>query len=146
MNELAAEIVDIVEPVHIIAQGAAVWLWVLIALLGVVSALAVTAWWFKNRDRLRSLRRLRQLRREFSSGQMTTHTLAYRLAAELCKRFAIHRLSSIQPVSLRATQQRDNWCAFVAQLDRLRYQAGCELDPLQADALLRDAYDWAVWA
>ena len=142
MNELSAELADIVEPLPVVTQGSHAWLVMVIAILLLFSVLVIVRWWLHSKHRRRTLRRLRQLRRDVSSGHMNTRALAYAIAFELRAGLQTHRLSTL-PVKIGDESQRNAWHVFVSRLDILRYQPGSELDPTQVDALLREAISWA---
>ena len=143
MNELPAELFDIVEPVHAAAQKSHEFLLIGIALALLISVLAMTRWWLQNKDRLRTLRHLRDLRHDFTAGRVTARVLAYAIAAELKSCMQTHRLHANLVLLVRKDTPRDAWRNFIERLDSLRYQPGQELDPAQAEAILREAAGWA---
>lgn len=143
MNELSAELADIVEPLPVVTQGSHAWLAMVIAILLLISVLVIVRWWLHSKHRRRTLRRLRQLRRDVSSGHMNTRELAYAIAFELRTGLQTHRLGTLPKKKTHDESQRNAWQAFVSRLDILRYQPGGELDPTQGDALLREAIAWA---
>ena len=142
MNKLSTELADIVEPLPVVTQGSQVWLVVVISIMLIFSVLVIVRWWLHSKHRRRTLRRLRQLRRNATSGHMNTRALAYAIAFELRTGLHMHRLGTL-PAKIGDESQRNAWHAFVSRLDILRYQPGSELDPTQVDALLREAADWA---
>lgn len=142
MNELPAELFDIVEPAHAAVQNSHEFLLIGIAIALLISVLAITRWWLQNKDRLRTLRHLRDLRCDFTAGRVTARVLAYAIAAELKSCMQTHRLHA-NLVLVRKDMQRDAWRNFIERLDSLRYQPGQELDAAQADAILREAVGWA---
>lgn len=142
MNDLPAELFDIVEPVQAVTAGSNNLLVITLAMALVASVLVLTRWWLQNKERWYTLRRLRRLQRDFTAGAMTARTLAYAIAAELCRRLQTHRLRSTQPIAGLNEAQANAWRNFVARLDRLRYQPGRELNPQQVDVLVREAVDW----
>ncbi len=139
MNELF----DIVEPVQAAAQGSHQSLLIATAMLLVSSVWVGLRWWLKNKNRLRTLRQLRRLQRDFAAGRATSRTLAYAIAAELQRCLQTNRVCTARPVAARNDTPRDGWSSFVGQLDTLRYQPGRELDPQHVAALLREAAYWA---
>lgn len=139
MNELA----DIVEPVQAMAPGSQDELIIATVLVLVICGLAMMRWWLQNKQRRRTLRRLRQLRRDVSAGRMTARELAYAIASELRSCLQTYRLPTAYPLLVRNELQHAAWCSFVARLDSLRYQPSSELDPAHVDALLREAAAWA---
>jgi hypothetical protein len=143
MNELPAELIDIVEPAQMLPQAPqyALVMVAVIAVLGVI--LGVARWWLKNKNRRRTLRGLRRLQRDFSAGRVTARALAYAVAAELQRYLKTNRLHAHHPRAARDDTQRAAWRSFVARLDTLRYQPGNNPDPAQLDALVRDAASWA---
>jgi len=142
MSELPAELVDIVEPAQVATQASPVWLIIVIAIVLLVSVLAVMRWWLHGKARRRTLRRLRQFRVEFATGRVSPRALAYAVAVELRTCLQTHRVSTNPPATVRSDAQRTAWCSFVARLDLLRYQPGSDLEPEQVSALLRDAAHW----
>jgi len=143
MNELPAELVDIVEPAQMATQGSQNALVLVAAIVLVISVLAVLRWWLQNKDRRRTLRRLRHLRHEFSAGRVTSRVLAYAIAAELRTRLQTTRLHPAHPIGARDDTQRDAWRDFIARLDTLRYQPGMKLDSAHVDVMVRAAIYWA---
>jgi hypothetical protein len=143
MNELPAELIDIVEPAQMLPQAPqyALVMVAVIAVLGII--LGVARWWLKNKNRRRTLRSLRRLQRDVSAGRVTARALAYAVAAELRSYVQTHRLHANYPKVTDNDTQRAAWCSFVARLDTLRYQPGSNPEPAQLDALVRDAADWA---
>ncbi len=142
MNELSAELADIVEPLPVVTQGSHAWLVIVILIMLIFSVLVIVRWWLRSKHRRRTLRRLRQLRRDVTSGHMNTRALAYAIAFELRTGLQTHRLGTL-PEKTHDESQRNAWLDFVSRLDILRYQPGSELDPMQGDALLREAMAWA---
>ncbi len=142
MNELSAELADIVEPLPVVTQESDAWLVIVMAILLLISVLIIVRWWLHSKHRRRTLRRLRQLRRDVTSGHMNTRALAYAIAFELRTGLQTHRLGRLHEKS-HDESQRNAWQAFVSRLDILRYRSGSELDPTQGDALLREAIAWA---
>lgn len=139
MNEFA----DIVEPVQIAAQTSQYGFSIVTGLVLAIGALAVMRWWLRSKPRRHTLRRLRQLRRDVGAGRMTPRELGYAIASELRDCLQTHRLRTVYPLAVDEELRHADWRNFVACLDSLRYQPGSELDPAQADALLREAAAWA---
>lgn len=143
MNELPAELVDIVEPAPAAIQGSQAAQVIVITVVLLIGAFVITRWWLKNQDRRRTLRQLRRLRLDFSAGRVTSRALAYAVASELRNHLQTNRLNLNHPVAARDDTQRAAWHDFITRLDILRYQPDNALNPAQIDAVVREAADWA---
>lgn len=124
-------------------SAAPIWWLLAVGLFLLLAIAAIVLWRRRSAPQRRSLKCLQHLRQRVATGQLPAQASTYLLAAEMCRRFNLQRLSENSMPSGFASAEQVSWQYFVAALDRLRYQAGDPEKNLQvAQQLLEQATHW----
>lgn len=134
VNEIAltdSAWVDVIAPVAPATFAAQTVLW-MVALVVLLAAIAVAAWWRMPRQRAR--RAIRRLPKRIMASEAERKAACRELAQCLC---VLHRAARVERIAV-APQHRERWQAFAARLAACRYGTRAPGDDEPA-ALAREA-------
>lgn len=137
VNEINDGLIDIIEPVAPVMAEAGGWLWIAVP-FGFVLLLGAGFFylWKYKLPAYRSVKRLREVKRQVHAGELTQHERVLVFALELRQGLAIKRLRAEEaPVNFKQ-QDAVMWVEFIQDLESMLYQSGVDL----SEEKLADTY------
>jgi hypothetical protein len=138
-------LVDIIEPAAPVLAADGNWPWIAAAVaMLVILAVAILLLLKYKLPAYRAIGRLRKLRQQALSGELTPHESVFMLALELRHGLGIKRLRAEEVPAVFKPQDRSLWPEFMRRLDIMLYQRGAELDAGVLAALFAQIEKW-LW-
>ena len=132
----APTIADIELP-QMVAYPDNVVAWIVLGLIIVVLIIVLAMRFWRSR-RWQAMLQLRKFSRLLACQQMSADEVVFEIAALLRARFAQRRLSPAMPLPVKLEAERQRWHAFVALLDKARYEppgkAAIAMDKMMAES------------
>jgi hypothetical protein len=142
MSESSSGLVDIVEPaVPVLTEGVH-RLWISAAVAILISLLFVLMMLWKKWPAYLALKRLRNVKRQIKSGELTPHEGVLMLALELRHGLGMKRLLAAVIPTTCSEQDSHRWVEYMHHLDELLYQHGQDVDADKLAAVFGQAEYW----
>ncbi len=129
MLELNSGLIDIIEPVAPVLPVAQSWLWLVLLITAVVALVAALLLWWKYKfPAYRTMRRVRELNKQFIAAEHTAHETVLLLALELRHGLALKHLRADSFPQKCSQQDSSRWLEFMQYLDSVLYQHNADLN------------------